>query len=83
MSTLKVNAIEKKDADQTLTLTSPTVADMSNFTFPTGHIIQTIVATHSTATSALTETSFSASGSIGITGSITPKSTSNKILISY
>ena len=87
MSTLKVNAIEKKDADQTLTvkdatLTGATVADMSNFTFPTGHIIQTIVATHSTATSALTETSFSASGSIGITGSITPKSTSNKILIS-
>ena len=85
MSTLKVNAIEKKDADQTLTvkdatLTGATVADMSNFTFPTGHIIQTIVATHSTATSALTETSFSASGSIGITGSITPKSTSNKIL---
>jgi hypothetical protein len=48
MSTLKVNAIEKKDADQTLTVKdaamtgvttiagSPTVADMSNFTFPAG-----------------------------------------------
>ena len=58
MSTLKVNAIEKKDADQTLTvkdatltgtttladatLTSPTVADMSNFTFPAGMVIQVI-----------------------------------------
>ncbi len=52
MSTLKVNAIEKKDADQTLTVKdaamtgvttiagSPTVADMSNFTFPTGHVLQ-------------------------------------------
>ena len=45
MSTLKVNAIEKKDADQTLTvkdatLTGATVADMSNFTFPAGMIVK-------------------------------------------
>ena len=59
---------------------SPAI-NLENATFQTGHIIQTIVATHSTATSALTETSFSASGDVGVSGSIIPKSTSNKILI--
>ena len=75
MSTLKVNAIEKKDADQTLTvkdatltgatnlsgtttladatLTSPTVANMSNFTFPAGMIIKSTFHTSAADVSAM------------------------------
>ena len=42
MSTLKVNAIEKKDADQTLTVKDATLtgATITTGTFPAGHILQ-------------------------------------------
>jgi hypothetical protein len=86
MSTLKVNAIEKKDADQTLTvkdatLTSPTVANMSNFTFPTGHIIQ-IRSMSKTDTFQYDSTSASETwvDITGMTYTITPK-TDNDVLI--
>jgi hypothetical protein len=49
-------------------------------TFPTDHIIQVQTAIYATQTT-VAQTSFSASGTIGISGSITPSSTSNNILI--
>ncbi len=93
MSTLKVNAIEKKDADQTLTvkdatltgtttladatLTSPTVADMSNFTFPAGMVIQVIHGFTSTETGSTNNTY----KDTGLEATITPSSASSKIAI--
>ncbi|SVD17091.1 uncharacterized protein METZ01_LOCUS369945, partial [marine metagenome] len=94
MSTLKVNAIEKKDADQTLTvkdanltgtttladatLTSPTVADMSNFTFPAGHTIQTIIAHSGTMVHCAGNTYTLITDMAGV---ITPKKSNSKIII--
>ena len=50
MSTLKVNAIEKKDADQTLTVKDATLtgATITTGTFPAGVIIQVVQNTVST-----------------------------------
>ncbi len=90
MSTLKVNAIEKKDADQTLTVKdatltgvttiagSPTVADMSNFTFPAGHTIQTIIAHSGTMVHCAGNTYTLITDMAGV---ITPKKSNSKIII--
>ena len=87
MSTLKVNAIEKKDADQTLTVKdaamtgvttiagSPTVADMSNFTFPTGHIIQTRF-----GSSTVQVTTTNTTRALAVEHTITPQ-TGNDVLV--
>ncbi len=88
MSTLKVNAIEKKDADQTLTvkdatltdatLTSPTVANMSNFTFPAGMVIQVVSNSPDLAQTSTASTTYISSG---LSQAITPSATSSKIFI--
>lgn len=82
MSTLKVNAIEKKDADQTLTvkdatLTGATVADMSNFTFPAGHAIQ---AKEGLLQSQVTTSSNVFTGT-GLSVTITPSSSTSKFFV--
>jgi hypothetical protein len=59
---------------------NPTVTLGSNATFPAGHIIQVQTAVYALQTQVF-QTTFSASGTIGISGSITPSSTSNDILI--
>ena len=77
--------VATKTGTETLTnktLTAPTVADMSNFTFPAGHVIQTVVNSYSTATN-ITGTSAGSGTSTGLTATITPKSSSNKFLINY
>ena len=59
------------------TLNAPTVADMTNCTFPAGHVIQVLTGTYATE-SYTTSVSF-ASMSLAVT--ITPKSASSKFFI--
>jgi hypothetical protein len=71
MSTLKVNAIEKKDADQTLTVKDATLtgATITTGTFPAGHILQVKYDSNSTQSSQITTGSVDSGMSISITTS--------------
>ena len=60
------------------TLTTPTIADMSNFTFPAGHIIQFVTATGNEASIAGQRSSYITTN---VTGSITPKLAGSKIYV--
>ena len=62
------------------TITSGTIG--SNVTFPTGHVIQTKYAESTTATN-VTGTSQGSGTTTGLSVSITPTSTSNKLILNY
>jgi len=59
------------------TLTAPTIANMANCTFPAGHVVQVVEGTHATEQTT-TSTSFV---DTTIDVSITPSSTSSKVLV--
>ena len=61
------------------TLTAPTVADMSNCTFPAGMVIQTVFNEYTTGVE-ITSTTDGSPTSTGLTCAITPKVAGSKIL---
>ncbi len=67
------------------TLTAPTVASMANFTFPAGHIIQTIesINTYSTAMTSTAYTDVLSSSGTTWEPSITTSSSSSKVLVIF
>jgi hypothetical protein len=60
------------------TLTTPTIANMANCTFPAGHIIQFVTATGNAASIAGQRSSYITTN---VTGSITPKLAGSKIYV--
>jgi hypothetical protein len=60
------------------TLTTPTIANMANCTFPVGHIIQFVTATGNAASIAGQRSSYITTN---VTGSITPKLAGSKIYV--
>ena len=66
--------------DAGITITAPTIASMANCTFPAGHVIQTFADTHTMSTPiTVTSAAFSLGSDLEV--AITPKSTSNYLMV--
>ena len=68
-------------ADSGASLTAPTIANMTNCTFPAGHILQVVSTTKGDTWSSGATTAWA--DVTGLTATITPASTSNKIYFSF